>query len=39
MYASLSYYEKWAAAITSILVSTGTITRAEIEDGDLSAIV
>ena len=31
VYASLTYYEKWAAAITSILISRATISRADVE--------
>jgi nitrile hydratase subunit alpha len=32
VYASLSYYERWAAAMTSILIRAGKISRAEIEE-------
>jgi hypothetical protein len=39
VYAALTYYEKWAAAITSILISAGKISRADIEEGIVNAIL
>jgi nitrile hydratase subunit beta len=32
-YLRMSYYEKWFARLVSLLVKTGTVTRAEIESG------
>lgn len=32
-YLRLSYYEKWAAAVSELLVDSGLVTRAEIESG------
>ncbi|SPJ24799.1 nitrile hydratase subunit beta [Palleronia abyssalis] len=33
-YATFTYYEKWVAALTDLLVETETITRAELEGGE-----